>query len=387
MKHAVLRAGNGAGRRVVNSEVLSARPLSGLALATPTTTSRSWTCARCSGSSGNHSNNRLIPRTFIRASSSSSQWKQRQKGDKYVTAANVAGWKSRAAFKLLELNDQYKLFRPSQTVVDLGYAPGSWSQVAIDRVGPQGVVVGIDLIPAQPPRGVTGIQGNFLSPQVRRLFKDVLVEQVRRKRKERAMKKEAKAKAKAAAAAAAAAATATDADTAVKGSTAADEDESEVVLIDRPSYIDQEKQASHDIELAEAEAEESGRFVDVVLSDMCDPWPQETGFRNNTLSRPYRLMNTSGIALRDHVLSIDLCHAALSFASENLKAGGHFVCKFYQGGDDALFQKKLMKMFTTVKREKPDSSRRDSREAFFVALDRKGNVTLADVEARLSDRG
>jgi 21S rRNA (uridine2791-2'-O)-methyltransferase len=53
----------------------------------------------------------------------------------------------------------------------------------------------------------------------------------------------------------------------------------------------------------------------------------------------------------------DLCYAALQFASENLRPGGHFVCKFYQGAEDKPFQKKLSKMFETVKREKPESSR------------------------------
>lgn len=153
----------------------------------------------------------------------------------------------------------HKLFQRNQTVVDLGYAPGSWSQVAIDRVGPDGVVVGIDLIPAQPPRGVTSIQGNFLSPQVRRLLKDVLLEQVRRKTKERALKRDAKAQRRLAAS---------------KEGTAAAASDSEV-LLDRPSYIDREKQASHDIELAEAEADEQGRFVNVsfvFLFSLPDPF-------------------------------------------------------------------------------------------------------------------
>lgn len=82
-----------------------------------------------------------------------------------------------------QLNQKYRLFKRNQVVVDLGYAPGSWSQVAIELTGPRGLVVGIDLIPAQPPRGVTSIQGDFLSPQVRALVKSVLRDQWRRRRR------------------------------------------------------------------------------------------------------------------------------------------------------------------------------------------------------------
>lgn len=87
--------------------------------------------------------------------------------------------KSRAAFKLIEINKKYRLFRRSsgQIVVDLGFAPGSWSQVALDLTKPDGKVVGIDIIPAQPPRGVSAIQGNFLSEGVRGLVKGWLREE------------------------------------------------------------------------------------------------------------------------------------------------------------------------------------------------------------------
>ncbi|KAF3760689.1 FtsJ-domain-containing protein [Cryphonectria parasitica EP155] len=343
-------------------------------VSTRSPTSSNWTCLGC----------RLTPRSAIRSSSSNSQWKSRQSRDPYARTAKVQGLKSRAAYKLIEMDAAYRLFRRNQTIVDLGYAPGSWSQVAIERTKPHGVVVGIDLIPAQPPRGVTSIQGNFLSPHVRRLLKEVLLEQVRRKRKERNMEKKFEALT----------ATGTGEGEGAEGlgpggdggqgreaRTDGGGGKGEVVQ-DRLSYIDLEKQASHDIEAAEADVDDQERMVDVVMSDLCEPWMQTTGFRSNTLSRRYRLMNTSGINFRDHVLSMDLCYAALSFASENLKDGGHFVCKFYQGAEDKLFQSKLQKMFDQVKREKPESSRKDSKEAYFVALKRKGDVTLAKIEGR-----
>ena len=111
------------------------------------------------------------------SSSSSTRWKSRQGRDQYTRSSKLKQLKSRAAFKLLEIDDKHRLFQPGQTVVDLGYAPGSWSQVAISRVRPEmtkgrGRVVGIDVIPAQPPRGVSTIQGDFLHAGVRQLVLD-----------------------------------------------------------------------------------------------------------------------------------------------------------------------------------------------------------------------
>ncbi|KAL1902073.1 2' O-ribose methyltransferase [Ceratocystis pirilliformis] len=74
-------------------------------------------------------------------------------------------------------------------------------------------------------------------------------------------------------------------------------------------------------------------------------------------------------------MSADLCEAALMFAQDTLRAGGHFVCKFYQGSEDKAFELKLKTMFTKVFREKPDSSRKVSKESYFVALRRKRNAT------------
>ncbi|KAH8905650.1 ribosomal RNA methyltransferase MRM2 [Coniochaeta sp. PMI_546] len=114
---------------------------------------------------------------------------------------------------------------------------------------------------------------------------------------------------------------------------------------------------------------------------MSAPWPQTHGFTIRSLSNPYRrMMNTSGITFKDHAGSMDLCYAALSFASDTLKADGNFICKFYQGKEDKVLENKLKKIFKRVLREKPESSRSESREAYFVALRRKANMTLDSIE-------
>jgi len=81
--------------------------------------------------------------------------------DPYVQKAKAEGYRSRAAYKLLELDKKDKLLAPGQLVVDLGAAPGSWSQVAAAKLGPRGRVVAVDLLPMEPLPGVRFIQGDF----------------------------------------------------------------------------------------------------------------------------------------------------------------------------------------------------------------------------------
>jgi 23S rRNA (uridine2552-2'-O)-methyltransferase len=88
---------------------------------------------------------------------SSQKWLERQLNDPYVARAQREGYRSRAAYKLLDIDEKYRLFKPGQRVVDLGAAPGGWSQVAAKKVGSpegKGRVVGIDLLPIEPLPGV-----------------------------------------------------------------------------------------------------------------------------------------------------------------------------------------------------------------------------------------
>jgi 23S rRNA (uridine2552-2'-O)-methyltransferase len=98
-----------------------------------------------------------------RSKASSQRWRQRQTRDPYVDRAAKEGWRSRAAFKLIEIDDRERLLKAGATVVDLGAAPGSWSQVAARRVGPKGRVLAIDLLAMDPIEGVEFLQADFLS--------------------------------------------------------------------------------------------------------------------------------------------------------------------------------------------------------------------------------
>lgn len=214
------------------------------------------------------------------------------------------------------MNQRYRLFKPGATVVDLGYAPGSWSQVAIDRTQPGGRVVGIDVIPAQPPRGVSTIQGNFLSEAVRAEVRAYVQDPERGRAVQRHVvwagegKEEDGVEEKGEEG---------------EGYTAEELEEQERGYIDRERMAPLIARPDEDGEegagvAAAAPAEEGpwlkrlnrraqdealGRVVDVVLSDMSAPWDQTSGFHKRSITEPYlRMMNTSGMAFRDHAGSM-----------------------------------------------------------------------------------
>ena len=98
-------------------------------------------------------------RTARGRSPASQRWLKRQLNDPYVLAARQQGWRSRAAFKLIELDDKFHLLRPGQRVIDLGAAPGGWTQVAVARGAAQ--VAGVDLLPVDEVPGATILLGDF----------------------------------------------------------------------------------------------------------------------------------------------------------------------------------------------------------------------------------
>ena len=96
---------------------------------------------------------------------SSTQWLERQLNDPYVSEARRLGYRSRAAFKLLQLDDRFHFLKPGARVVDLGSAPGGWAQVAAARIKAEagrGRIVGIDVLPTDPVPGATLLQLDFL---------------------------------------------------------------------------------------------------------------------------------------------------------------------------------------------------------------------------------
>lgn len=109
---------------------------------------------------------------------SSTRWLQRQLNDPYVAAARREGYRSRAAFKLIEIDDKYRFLRPGAHVIDLGCAPGGWTQVAVRRAGADdgrgGRVIGIDLQPVEPIAGADLIELDFMDDAAPGLLKERL---------------------------------------------------------------------------------------------------------------------------------------------------------------------------------------------------------------------
>jgi 23S rRNA (uridine2552-2'-O)-methyltransferase len=104
---------------------------------------------------------------------SSARWLQRQLNDPYVKKAKADGYRSRAAYKLIELDDKYALVKGSRRVVDLGVAPGGWTQVVRQR-SPQASVVGIDLLPTDPIEGATLFQMDFMADEAPQVLTEAL---------------------------------------------------------------------------------------------------------------------------------------------------------------------------------------------------------------------
>ena len=115
------------------------------------------------------SRNAAVPRRSrcaVRAAAkpSSTRWLSRQLNDPYIAEARRLGYRSRAAFKLIELDERFRLLRPGRRVIDLGCAPGGWTQVAVARVGRHGKVVGVDVAETAPLPGAILLSADIRNP-------------------------------------------------------------------------------------------------------------------------------------------------------------------------------------------------------------------------------
>ncbi|XP_030067926.1 rRNA methyltransferase 2, mitochondrial [Microcaecilia unicolor] len=201
-------------------------------------------------------------------------WLARQQRDPFVKAARKEHYRCRSAFKLLEIDDKYRILRPGLCVVDCGAAPGAWSQVAVQRVNaagtnpecPVGFVMGVDLLHFSPLEGAV-----FLSNA------DV-----------------------------------TDSSTHMK-------------IKDRLP---------------------AGK-ADVILSDMAP--------------------NACGIRDLDHQRLVSMCLSLLDLAQSILSPGGTLLCKLWDGGKSSVLRNRLVQVFQDVKTVKPQASRKESAETYFLA--------------------
>ncbi len=122
------------------------------------------TRGRSGGGSGTGRPLSVRLRRAKRRKASSSRWLQRQLNDPYVFEARRRGYRSRAAFKLAELDDRFGLLKPGDRVIDLGAAPGGWTQIAVARVGARGRVVAVDIAEMEAVPGAEVLRGDVFDP-------------------------------------------------------------------------------------------------------------------------------------------------------------------------------------------------------------------------------
>lgn len=202
----------------------------------------------------------------MKPSKTSKQWMREHINDPYVQQAQKDGYRSRAAYKLLEIDERDHLLRPGMVVVDLGATPGGWSQVAGNIIGDNGKVIALDLLPLQPLPRVEFIQGDFREDSV----------------------------------------------------------------------------------LKQLEEKLNGKQIELVISDMAP--------------------NISGVDISDQARSIYLAELALEFAVQNLKPGGAFLVKVFQGAGFEEYVKLMRAHFTKVASRKPKASRDRSSEVYMLGI-------------------
>jgi 23S rRNA (uridine2552-2'-O)-methyltransferase len=113
-------------------------------------------------------------RSARRRKPSSTEWLKRQLNDPYVAAARRQGYRSRAAFKLIELDDRFHVLKRGGHLVDLGCAPGGWTQVAVERAGRRGRVIGVDLVETAPIAGAALLRADLTDPKALDAIKELL---------------------------------------------------------------------------------------------------------------------------------------------------------------------------------------------------------------------
>jgi 23S rRNA (uridine2552-2'-O)-methyltransferase len=196
-------------------------------------------------------------------------WRKQQHQERYFQMAKQEGYRARSAYKLLQIQERFRVVRRGDVVVDLGAAPGSWSQVLVDLVGERGKVIALDLQPIEPIPGVITLQGDMTDPAVQAQVMEV-----------------------------------------------------------------------------------AGGRANVVLSDAAP--------------------STTGVKLRDHVLSIELARAGFAVAQALLVPKGSMVLKVFEGEDLPDLIREVKLAFHPVKVHTPAATRNESWESFIVARGFKG---------------
>ncbi|WP_410521330.1 SAM-dependent methyltransferase [Candidatus Tisiphia endosymbiont of Myopa tessellatipennis] len=262
-------------------------------------------------------------KTAKKRKNSSKKWLTRQLNDPYVSKAKLDGYRSRSAYKLLEIHEKFNLLKPGMKLVDLGAAPGGWSQVASKIIRlPAEFAFAEEFVGDTEPRPAA--------------YSNVREEQSTGITHKLPAKVEF-----------------------CRKSIKSDESSGNNSTIIAVDLLDIEPIIGVHCLQKDFYAEDTKEIIikmldgsaDVVMSDMA--------------------ANTTGHATTDHIRTLDLCEHALDFALKILRPGGHFIAKIFRGGTENNVLNRVKLNFHKVKHFKPYSSRKESVEVYLIALNRK----------------
>jgi len=317
-----------------------------------------------------------------RAGSGRAAWRKEQAKDPFFQRAKAEGYRARSAYKLLGLDEKFKLLRPGQTVVDLGAAPGSWAQVAARAVGRWGRVVAVDLQPIEPLPGVLTLQADICAPETADRIRALLEHQTGSRRIEvRAQRGPATEVATrrleppiapASRLQPAEAAGLTEISAAPAGTAQRDE------AAPPPAAVQTSDTAG---QVADAlRADTASPAAGALPPGAPSPPPlARTGVADLVLSDA--APTSTGVKLADRLRSVGLAECALMLATRILKPGGAFACKVLRGSDFDAFVAQTKRHFRQVRVNVPPATRQESSEAYVIGLDFRGSGAPAPREA------
>ncbi len=267
-------------------------------------------------------------------------WIRKHKHDHFYRKAKQNGHRSRAAYKLKQIDDKFNIFHKGDIVLDLGCSPGGWTQVAVERTGAEGTVIGVDRDPMRPVEGARFIRGDITKERTRQQLRKVLREAVASTGSEGA-----------------------DRDASGEGegesegeSEGEGEGESEgegVAEVEVEVEVEVKAKAETEADgVPAASAEEptvegkAAPLADCVISDMSP--------------------NISGIYSMDQARSVYLVEHAFQIAVEFVHPGGNFVAKVFEGADFEELYHRLKRKFGSFRTFSPAASRKSSSEKYLL---------------------
>lgn len=248
-------------------------------------------------------------------SDKSKQWLKNHINDPFVRKAQKDGYISRAAYKLIEIQERFKLIQKSHNIIELGSSPGGWSQV-LTTILHTGKIFAIDLLPMKfVNHKISFIQGDFLNDS------EKIIEKINF----------------------------------YSNNSASSQNEHEenidqnLLSLDEKIFLLKANliKNSEKSKIFNTNDTNKNIIINGILSDMCP--------------------NSSGDNMVDHWRIIDLCENALKFAKSHLAPGGYFICKIFFGGEEKDFANLLKQNFKSIHFFKPSSSRKQSSEIYIVA--------------------